>query len=130
MKTVKLPIKHTLMAALVMVLMTTTVSAKKKYDKEGYFKLEAKVQALMASPVANAAPLEMKFIREKMVLAKAAKADRKRKLEMQITEQIEAEIQIAHLRSELNQLNAELLNKRDQISASEVYLLELKEQLK
>ncbi len=130
MKTAKIVSKNTLMAAMVMALMTTAVSAKKKYDKEGYFKLEAKVQALMASPVASAAPLEMKFIREKMVLAKAAKADRKRKLEMQITEQIEAEIQIAHLRSELNQLNAELLNKRDQVSAGEVYLLELKEQLK
>lgn len=112
-----------------MVILVTSAVAK-KYDKNSYFELEADVQALMASEVANAAPLEIKFIKEKMVLAKKAKAEKKKKLEGQLTEQIRAEMSIAQLRAEVNRLNAELLNKRDQISASEVYLLDLKEQLK
>lgn len=118
----------TLTAGLVVILVTSAVA--KKYDKNSYFELEADVQALMASEVANAAPLEIKFIKEKMVLAKKAKAEKKKKLEGQLTEQIRAEMSIAQLRAEVNRLNAELLNKRDQISASEVYLLDLKEQLK
>lgn len=123
---------HTFYLVLVMTLCIQgfDAEARKKYDKEGFFKLEAKVNALLNSPVADAAPLEIKFIKEKMVLAKNAKADKKKKLEMQLTEQIEAEIEIAKLRSELNQLNADLLNKRDQLSAGQVYLLDLKEQLK
>ncbi|WP_133566526.1 hypothetical protein [Marinicella litoralis] len=83
----------------------------------------------MSSPVADAAPLEIKFIQEKLQLAKKAKADRKKKLEAQYTEQIYADIEIAKLRAELNQLNDVLLNKRDQVSSAQVYLSELLERM-
>ena len=98
-------------------------------DEDTYYQLEADVQNVLASPVADAAPLEMKFIREKLVAAKEAKANRKRKLEAQLTEQIYADIKIARMRAELNQLNNELLDKRDQVSAAQLYLAELKERL-
>jgi outer membrane murein-binding lipoprotein Lpp len=98
-------------------------------DDNTYYQLEADVQNVLASPVADAAPLEMKFIREKLVAAKEAKANRKRKLEAQLTEQIYADIKIARMRAELNQLNNELLDKRDQVSAAQLYLAELKERL-
>ncbi|WP_154223615.1 hypothetical protein [Marinicella rhabdoformis] len=121
--------KITLFSVCLLLLMTTLGQAA-RYDKEAFFKLEAEVQALIASPTADAAPLEVKFIKEKMVLAKKAKAEKKKKLEGQLSEQIRAEMKIAQLRADVNALNAELLNKREQISASEVYLLDLKGQLK
>ncbi len=98
-------------------------------DEDTFYQLEADVQNVLASPVADAAPLEMKFIKEKLVLAKEAKASRKRKLEAQLTEQIYADIKIARMRAELNQLNNELLDKRDQVSAARLYLSELQERL-
>ncbi len=118
-----------MLSVATMLLILTVNGQAAKYDKNSYFQLEADVQALIASPVADAAPLEIKFIKEKMVFAKKAKAEKKKKLEGQLTEQIRAEMKIAHLRAEVNNLNAELLNKRDLISASEVYILDLKEQL-
>ena len=112
-----------------LLLFLTSMGHAAKYDKEAFFKLEADVQALVASATADAAPLEIKFIKEKMVLAKKAKAEKKKKLEAQLSAQIRAEMKIAQLRADVNALNAELLNKRDQISASEVYILDLEEQL-
>lgn len=100
-----------------------------KIDDNTYYQLESDVAALRNSPIADAAPLELKFIQEKLLLAKKAKADRKRGLEAQYTEQIYADIEIAKLRAELNQKNNELLNKRDQVSAAQVYYMELQERL-
>ena len=119
---------------LLTVLVLTTFSGvgftkKFKIDKNTYFKLEQDVSEIMSSPVADAAPLEIKFIQEKLQLAKKAKADRKKKLEAQYTEQIYADIEIAKLRAELNQLNNVLLDKRDQVSAAQVYLNELLERI-
>ena len=101
-----------------------------KIDDNTYYQLENEVAALINSPVADAAPLEIKFIQEKLQLAKQAKAERKRSLEAQFTEQIHADIEIAKLRTELNQKNNDLLNKRDQVSAGQVYLMELQGRLK
>ena len=101
-----------------------------KIDDNTYFQLENDVAALRNSTLADAAPLEMKFIQEKLKLAKQAKADRDRGLEAQYTEQIYADIEIAKLRAELNQKNNELPNKRDQVSAAQVYYMELQERLK
>jgi hypothetical protein len=101
-----------------------------KIDDNTFYQLESDVAALINSPVADAAPLEMKFIQEKLRLAKQAKADRKRSMEAQYTEQIYADIKTAKLRLELNQKNNQLLNKRDQVSAAQVYLLELQERLR
>lgn len=101
-----------------------------KIGDNSFQQLQQDVDAVVNSSVADAAPLEIKFIREKLQLAKKAKADRDRKLEAQYTEQIYADIEIAKLRAELNQKNNQLLNKRDQVSAAQVYLLELQERLK
>ncbi len=100
-----------------------------KIDDNTFYQLEADVAALINSPMADAAPLEIKFIQQKLQLAKQAKAERKRGLEAQYTEQIYADIEIVKLRAELNQKNNQLLNKRDQVSAAQVYLLELQERL-
>ncbi len=100
-----------------------------KIDDNTYGQLESDVAALINSSVADAAPLEIKFIQEKLQLVQQAKADRKRGLEAQYTEQIYADIQIAKLRAELNHKNNELLNKRDQVSAAQVYQMELQERL-
>ena len=100
-----------------------------KIDDNTYYQLEADVAALINSSMADAAPLEIKFIQQKLQLAKQAKAERKRSLEAQYTEQIYADIEIVKLRAELNQKNNELLNKRDQVSAAQVYLLELQGRL-
>ena len=100
-----------------------------KIDDNTFYQLEADVAAVASSDVANAAPLEIKFIKEKLQLAKKAKADRDRRLEARLTEQIYADIELARLRAQLNQQNNELLDKRDQVSSAQVYLLELKEQL-
>lgn len=100
-----------------------------KIDDNTYFQLEEDVAAVINSEVADAAPLEIKFIKEKLQLAKKAKADRKRKLEAQYTAQIYSDIEIARLRAELNRKNNELLDKRDQVSSAQVYLMELKERL-
>ncbi len=101
-----------------------------KIDDNTYYQLEEDVAAVINSPVSNAAPLEIKFIKEKLQLAKQAKAERKRKLEAQYTAQIYADIEIAKLRAELNRKNNELLDKRDQVSAAQVYLMELQERLR
>lgn len=100
-----------------------------KIDDNTYYQMEADVTALINSSMADAAPLEIKFIQQKLQLAKQAKAERKRSLEAQYTEQIYADIEIVKLRAELNQKNNELLNKRDQVSAAQVYLLELQGRL-
>ncbi len=100
-----------------------------KIDDNTYYQLESDVAAIINSKVADAAPLEIKFIKEKLRLAKQAKAEKKRSLEAQYTEQIYADIATAKLRAELNQKNNQLLDKRDQVSAAQVYLMELKERL-
>ncbi len=119
-----------LVLGLMLIFWSLNTEARKKYDEEAYFKLEAEVETLIDSPVTNVAPLEIKFIKEKMVEAKNAKAERDRKLETQLIAQIRAEMEIANLRYEVNQLNDDLLEKRDQLSAAQVYLLDLKEQLR
>lgn len=101
-----------------------------KIDDNTYFQLENDVAAVVNSPVADAAPLEIKFIKEKLQLAKKAKAEKNRKLEAQYTEQIYADINTAVLRAELNEKNNLLLDKRDQVSAAQVYYHELQEKLK
>ncbi len=100
-----------------------------KIDDNTYYQLEQDVAAIINSSIADAAPLEIKFIKEKLQLAKQAKAERKRKLEAQYTAQIYSDIEIAKLRAELNQKNNMLLNKRDQVSAAQVYLMELEARL-
>lgn len=125
----------TILAQISLILVTVTLLSScgspglTKIDDDTYYQLESDVQQVLASEVADAAPLEMKFIQEKLALAKKAKAERDRKVEAQLTEQIYADIEIAKLRAELNQLNDELLEKRDQISAAQFYLSELKERL-
>ncbi len=100
-----------------------------KIDDNTFYQLEQDVQQILNSSIADAAPLEMKFIREKLQLAKKAKADRDRRSEAQYTTQIYADIEVAKLRAELNNKNNELLDRRDQLSAAQVYLAELKERL-
>jgi hypothetical protein len=100
-----------------------------KIDDDTFYQMEADVTAVANSPVADAAPLEIKGIQEKLQMAKKAKADRDRRIEAQLTEQIYADIKLAKLRAELKQKNNDLLDLRDQVSSAQVYLMELKERL-
>lgn len=101
-----------------------------KIDDNTFNQMESDVAAIANSAVADAAPLELKFIKEKLQLARDAKNNRKRTVEAQLTEQIYASIKIARLRADLNQKNNQLLDKRDQVSAAQMYLMELQERLK
>lgn len=96
---------------------------------DAFAELERDVTALINSSVADSAPLEIKFIKEKLQLAKQAKADKKRKLESQYMAQIYSDMEIARLRAELNKKNNQLLNRRDQVSAAQAFLMELKERM-
>lgn len=100
-----------------------------KIDDDSFYQMETDVAAVANSPVADAAPLEIKGIQEKLQMAKKAKADRDRRTEAQLTEQIYADIKLAKKRAELKQKNNELLELRDQVSSAQVYLMELKERL-
>ncbi len=114
-----------IVTGLVACMPVTTVPV----DDNTFYKLQVEVDTVKNSPVADAAPLEMKFITDKLQLAKKAKADGDKRVEARYTEQIRADIKIAKLRAELNKLNQQLLNKRDELSAARVYLSELEEQL-
>ena len=94
-----------------------------------YYQLAEQVEAVKNSAVADAAPLEMKFISEKLQAAKRAKANGDLREEARLTQQIRSDIQVAKLRARVNQLNQTLLEKRDELSAARVYLQQLEAQL-
>lgn len=94
-----------------------------------YYQLQQEVEDVKNSPVADAAPLEMKFITEKLQAAKKAKANGEKREEARLTQQIRADIVIARLRADVNALNQTLLDKRDELSAARVYLQQLEAQL-
>ncbi|MCX7544829.1 DUF4398 domain-containing protein [Marinicella gelatinilytica] len=94
-----------------------------------FYQLQQEVEDVKNSQVANAAPLEMKFITEKLQNAKRAKANGDVREEARLTQQIRADIEIARLRAEVNRLNQSLLEKRDELSAARVYLQQLESQL-
>jgi len=96
---------------------------------ETYYQLMEEVEAVKGSAVADAAPLEMKFITEKLQAAKRAKANGNKREEARLTQQIRSDIEVAKLRAKVNQLNQELLEKRDDLSAARVYLQQLEAQL-
>ncbi len=122
--------QFTLILAVLTVLSGCGSPGATKIDDNTFYQLEADVQSVVNSSVADAAPLEIKGIQQKLQMAKKAKADRDRRLESHYTEQIYADIKVAKLRAELNMKNNTLLDKRDQVSSAQVYLLELEERLK
>lgn len=130
MKTVNLNKKPTFICCLLCILTLSGCGSQVKPERDEFLVLEQQIQSLLHSPVADAAPLEMKFIQQKMELARQAGANKKRKLEATYLAEVKADIKVAQLRTELNQLNDQLLDKREKVSAAEVYLLDLKEQLK
>lgn len=123
--TLKLGLMLSFVTGLVACMPTTTVPI----DDNTFYQLQTEVKAVKNSPVADAAPLELKFITDKLQLAKKAKAEGDIREEARYTEQIRADIEVAKLRAELNGLNQQLLNKRDELSAARAYLDELREQL-
>lgn len=130
MKTPKINRQATLLCSLLTILTLSGCGSQVKPKQDELLILEQKVQAMLNSPVADSAPLEMKFVQQKMALAKQAEADRKRKLQATYIDEVKADIKVAQLRYDLNKLNNQLLDKRDKVSAAEVYLMDLKEQLK
>lgn len=130
MKTAKINRQATLLCSLFAFLTLCACGPQLKPEQDELLVLQQKIQNMLNSSVADAAPLEMKFVQQKMALAQQARTDKKRKLEAAYIDEVKAEIKVAQLRNDLNRLNDELLNKRDKASAAEVYLLDLKEQLK
>src|SRR5690606_22091706 len=119
-QTTKTTLKPVLLLMIVTGLVACMPAATVPIDDNTYYQLQAEVDTVKASAVADAAPLEMKFITDKLRLAKIAKANGDKREEARYTEQIRADIVIAKLRAELNQLNQQLLNKIGRASCREI----------
>ncbi len=98
-------------------------------NEDTFYQLQQQVEDIKKSEVADAAPMEMKFITEKLQRAKQAKANGDIREEARLTQQIRADMTIARLRAEVNGLNQKLLDKRDELSAARTYLQQLEAQL-
>ncbi|MCF6301042.1 MAG: DUF4398 domain-containing protein [Proteobacteria bacterium] len=125
-----LNLKRNSMITLLVTFLVTACGSNTKPSEDALFEIETRYQNTLNSPVANAAPVEMKFIKEKLALAKQAKADRDNSSVFQLIEQIKGDLTIAKMRAKVNKQNNKLLNQRELISETQMHLLELKEQLK
>jgi len=122
-------LKITLLISILTLLIGCAPPTVVEITDNTYYQLKEEVDAVKNSPVADAAPLEMKFITEKLQAAKRAKANGEKREEARLTQQIRSDIEVAKLRAEVNQLNQQLLEKRDELSAARVYLQQLEAQL-
>ena len=77
----------------------------------------------------DAAPLEMSFVEKKVVEARAARGNRKKKLFIKLIEQIKVDLAIVKKRFEVNQLHQQLSKIQLENLQSKKMLDELKEQL-
>ncbi len=127
-KTLK-QLKKGLLLALVGTLVACAPPTVIEITDNTYYQLEQEVEAVKNSEVADAAPLEMKFITEKLQRAKQAKARGDKREEARLTQQIRSDIELAKLRAKVNRMNQQLLEKRDELSAARVYLQQLEAQL-
>jgi len=116
--------------ALFVTILVTGCGPNTKPSEDALFEIETRYQNVLNSPMANAAPVEMKFIKEKLALAKQAKSDRDNRTVSQLIEQIKGDLKIAKIRAKVNEQNNRLLNQRELVSETQMHLLELKEQLK
>ena len=91
--------------------------------------LNARYEQMRNSEIANSAPVEMKFIGEKLEQAYDAMNRRDSKTATDLAEQIELDFQIAETRAMVNRLNDELLDSREKVSEAEALLMDLEEQL-
>lgn len=92
--------------------------------------LKARYEQVKNTEVADSAPMEMRFINEKLDQAYQALSERDVKMAVQLTEQIELDFKIVESRARVNQLNDQLLDLREKISESQLLLSDLEEQLK
>jgi len=77
----------------------------------------------------DAAPLEMSFVEKKVIEAKAARDDRKKKLFIKLIEQIKVDLAIVKKRFEVNQLHQQLSKIQAKNLQLKKMLDELREQL-
>jgi hypothetical protein len=77
----------------------------------------------------DAAPVEMSFIEKKVIEARTARDNRKKKILAQLIPEIKADLKIVKKRYEVNQLNKRLTQLQDQNMQSKKILDELKRQL-
>ena len=77
----------------------------------------------------DAAPVEMSFVEKKVIEAKAARDDRKKKLFIKLIEQIKVDLAIVKKRFEVNQLHQQLSKLQSENLQSKKMLDELREQL-
>jgi hypothetical protein len=122
-------LKKALLLAFLSTLIACSPPTVVEINDNTYYQLEEQVEAVKNSQVADAAPLEMKFITEKLQRAKKAKAMGEKREEARLTQQIRSDIEVARLRAKVNRMNQALLEKRDELSAARVYLQQLEAQL-
>lgn len=77
----------------------------------------------------DAAPVEMNFIEKKVIEARAARDNRKKKIFATLIQQIKADLEIVKKRYQVNQLNKQLTALQDQNLQSKKMLDDLKRQL-
>lgn len=77
----------------------------------------------------DAAPLEMDFIEKKVIEAKTARDNRKKKLFAKLIGEIKVDLKIVKKRFEVNQLNKSLITIQKQNLESKILLDELRGQL-
>ncbi len=117
----------TSVVCVALIASQSALAAKKQHDN--YAEVAAMVKALEQSEDTDSAPVEMKFIHEKLALAASAIEDRKHKDAEKLLEQIRSDIQVVKLRAQVNQLNDELLDALDRVSAAQSQLHLLQERL-
>lgn len=125
----QIPLKTVFALIIVTLMVGCAPPTVIEINDNTFYQLQQEVESIKNSDVADAAPLEMKFITEKLQRAKQAKANGDKREEARLTQQIRADMTIARLRAKVNKLNQTLLEKRDELSAARVYLQELEAQL-
>lgn len=122
-------LKYVLSLLIVTYLVGCTPLTVIEINDNTFYQLQQDVESIKNSQVADAAPMEMKIISEKLQRTKQAKANGDLREEARLTQQIRADMTIARLRAKVNGLNQSLLEKRDELSAARVYLQQLEAQL-
>ncbi|WP_395375460.1 DUF4398 domain-containing protein [Marinicella sp. W31] len=115
--------------SLVLLLSVAGCTQNVKVDTTELNALNARYEQMRNSEIADSAPVEMKFIGEKLERAFQAMNSRDNKTAANLAEQIELDFQVAETRAMVNRLNDELLDAREKVLEAEVLLDDLTEQL-
>jgi len=110
------------------LLSITDIDAKAKEIDQIVF-VQGKINKAYQLGYVDAAPLEMDFIEKKVIEARTARDNRKKKIFNKLIEEIKVDLKIVEKRFEVNQLNKSLLELQNKNLDSKMMLDELRRQL-